>query len=158
MNNSGFNGTGTAFILYIVLAFAMPFVFMYRLLKGQKRYPRRFIASHFLLALLLSIIALVLEGYVWRLLLHTSDGRVHELILALTWVAVAALVAWVVIPQLIVMWYRVRGKTELLRVKSPLIHPWLELMTWRPVAKHRVIDGVAKNLPSRPRQLRLPKA
>ena len=79
MNNSGFNGTGTAFILYIALAFCMPLVFLYRLSKHRHEHGRQFVFGHFLLGLFVTLLAVLCIGYAWRLLaLSKREDCIHS--------------------------------------------------------------------------------
>jgi glucan phosphoethanolaminetransferase (alkaline phosphatase superfamily) len=144
MNGSGFNGTGTAFILYVVLALVMPFVWLYRLLKHRRSYKVSFIIGHFLLALLVSFVTIVLIGLVWTRITHSFHGEVRQFVAAITWMAVGTLVVWLLIPQLVIAWHRIRRRSHLLRPKNPLIHPWLERLFDKPRPVTVPIDGIIR--------------
>lgn len=124
MNNSGFNGTGTAFILYILLAFCMPLVFLYRLAKHRRDYGRQFVFGHFILGLLVTSIAVLVIGYAWRLLALSKGGDIHHGLVFMAYFAIVTILAWVVIPRIVRLSYRMSHKRSQLNYMNPNIHPW----------------------------------
>lgn len=135
MNNSGFNGTGTAFILYVILAFCMPFVFLYRLAKHRHDYKRQFVLGHFLLGLLLTLLALLCIGYVWKLLTHTDRGPVHTGLVITAYLAISTVLTWIVIPRIVRLSYRLGHRGAQLHYQNPHIHPWYVQPNFRPHAQ-----------------------
>jgi len=141
--NNGLNGTGTAFLLYATLALCMPFIQLYRVIKRRKAFEHTFVAGHFTIGMLVTGVAVICAGYLWHGILHTTHGQLHTFVVVLAWVAIGTLLAWLLIPQLVRMWFRLRRKKHLLKIENALIHPLLEL------AQHSqmltpvlVIDGI----------------
>jgi glucan phosphoethanolaminetransferase (alkaline phosphatase superfamily) len=144
MNNSGFNGTGTAFILYVVLALVMPFVWLYRLIRHRRNYKLSFIIGHFVLGFGVAFIAIIILSLVWTRVTHSFHGEVRQLVYAVTWMAVSTLVIWLLIPQLVILWYRIRKRGHLLHPTNPLVHPWLEELFDKPRPVIVPIDGIVR--------------
>lgn len=124
--NNGFNGTGTAFIFYVLLAICMPIVYLYRALRHRKSVAYKFVLQHFLTGLLVTVIAVLLIGLVWRKVETTAHGELHTLLLATAWMAIGTLVAWVSIPRFVRTSYRIRGCGSQLQYTNPNIHPWVD--------------------------------
>lgn len=144
--NNGFNGTGTAFILYAILALCMPFIQLYRVAKRRKAFEHTFVAGHFFLGVLVTVIAIVCVGYLWHGIQQTTHGKLHDFVVALAWTAIGTLLTWVLIPQLVRIWFRLRRKQHLLVAKNSLIHPLLELAQHnkmlQPLLTDLAIDGI----------------
>ncbi|MDB5165069.1 MAG: hypothetical protein JWL89_695 [Candidatus Saccharibacteria bacterium] len=155
--NNGFNGTGTAFILYIILAFCMPFVYVYRLTKRQKDFSYKFVAGHFLLGTSVTILAVLCVGYLWRMLAISKHGHLHQALVAMAYLVILTILTWILIPRLVRGSYRVRRKQDVLNYKNPLIEPWFVQPYYYKFTKPvRVRRG--KNIVLlRPRMLYLPK-
>jgi small-conductance mechanosensitive channel len=142
--NNGFNGTGTAFILYIVLAFCMPFVYVYRLTRRRKDFGYRFVIGHFMLGIIVTTLAVLCVGYLWRMLALSKHGYLHEALVAMAYMAVITVLTWILIPRLVRLSYRLRRKREMLHYKNPHIQPWftqhysLQPQKFQP--KHLAID------------------
>lgn len=124
--NNGFNGTGTAFIFYVLLAICMPVVYLYRMLRHRKPVAYRFVLQHFMTGILLTVIALLLIGLVWRKVETTAHGELHTVLLATAWMAIGTLLTWIFIPRIVRTYYRIRGHGSQLRYKNPNIHPWVD--------------------------------
>lgn len=132
MNNSGFNGTGTAFILYIILAFCMPLVFLYRLAKHRHDHGRQFVLGHFILGLFVTAVAVLVIGYAWRLLALSKGGDVHAGLVLMAYFAVVSILAWIAIPRIVRLSYRLSHNKDQLNYRNPHIHPWLVQSNYHP--------------------------
>ena len=132
MNNSGFNGTGTAFILYIALAFCMPLVFLYRLTKHRRDFGRQFVFGHFILGLLVTTVAILVIGYAWRLLALSKGGDVHAGLVLMAYFAIVSIFTWILIPRLVRLNYRLSHKKAQLNYQNPHIHPWQQQANFHP--------------------------
>lgn len=124
--NNGFNGTGTAFIFYVLLAIVMPLVFLYRMARHQKAVAYRFVIQHFITGTLLIGIALLCIGFAWHQVELTAHGELHALLVATAWMAIGTLGTWIVLPRLVRTYYRLRGKGNQLHRRNPHIHPWMD--------------------------------
>jgi len=122
--NNGFNGTGTAFILYIFLAFLMPFVYVYRVVRRRKNFEWSFVFGHFILGIIVTVIAYICVGYLWKLLGVSQHGHLHKVLALMAYAAIFTIIVWVLIPQLVRLAYRLLRKKEALHYQNPLIHPW----------------------------------
>jgi len=124
--NNGFNGTGTAFIFYVLLAIVMPLVLLYRMARHRKAVAYRFVMQHFITGVLLTAIALLLIGFAWHKVELTAHGELHSFLVATAWLAIGTLGTWIVLPRLIRISYRLHGRSSQLHYKNPNIHPWLD--------------------------------
>ena len=122
--NNGFNGTGTAFILYILLAFCMPVVYVYRLAKQRRDFGYGFVTGHFFLGLLVTTLAVVCVSYLWRLLAVSKHGKLHHILVAMAYFVIAIILTWALIPRAVrsILW--LRRKRDILHYHNPHIHPW----------------------------------
>lgn len=122
--NNGFNGTGTAFILYILLAFCMPVVYVYRLAKQRRDFGYGFVIGHFFLGLLVTTLAVVCVSYLWRLLAVSKHGELHHILVAMAYFVIAIILTWALIPRAVrsILW--LRRKRDILHYHNPHIHPW----------------------------------
>jgi amino acid transporter len=124
--NNGYNGTGTAFILYIILAFCMPIVYVYRLTKRRRDFDRGFVFGHFALGMLVTVLAVVCVSYLWRIVGVPRHGLLHHVLVITAYCVLTIVIIWVLIPRWVRGFYRLRHKKYLLNYRNPHIHPWID--------------------------------